>query len=180
MAVAAVTLDGAGTLFEVAQPVGETYAGFARRHGMSLAPEDTEQRFRAAFASAPPLAFPGGSPTRIADHERAWWYALVRRAFGPASVAAGFDACFADLFAHYARPEAWRVFPEVPGALEDLRKRGLRLALVSNFDQRLVEIVAGLGLASHFDTVVHSTAAGAAKPDPTIFRPPLPAPGRAA
>jgi putative hydrolase of the HAD superfamily len=170
MAVAAVTLDGAGTLFEVAEPVGETYAGFARRHGMSLAPDDTERRFRAAFAAAPPLAFPGGSPTRLADHERAWWYALVRRAFGPASGAAGFDACFADLFAHYARPEAWRVFPEVPSALEELRERGLRLALVSNFDQRLVALVAGLGLATLFDAMVHSSAAGAAKPDPAIFR----------
>jgi putative hydrolase of the HAD superfamily len=169
MALAAVTLDGAGTLFGVAEPVGETYARVAARHGMTLAPADLESRFRAAFAAAPPLAFPGGSPTRLADHERAWWYALVRRVFGPTATSPRFDACFADLFAHYARPDAWRVFPEVPDALAVLRARGLRLALVSNFDQRLVALAAGLGLAPLLDVVVHSTAAGAAKPDPAIF-----------
>jgi len=170
MAFAAVTLDGAGTLFGVAEPVGETYARVATRHGMRLSRADLESRFRAAFAAAPPLAFPGGSPTRLADHERAWWYALVRRVFGPAATSPGFDACFAELFAHYAHPDAWRVFPEVPDALAALRARRLRLALVSNFDQRLVALVAGLGLAPLLDAVVHSTAAGAAKPDPAIFR----------
>jgi putative hydrolase of the HAD superfamily len=169
MALAAVTLDGAGTLFEVAEPVGETYARFAHRHGLSLAPDEAGRRFRAAFAAAPPLAFPGGSPTRLADHERAWWYAVVRRAFGAAAATAPFEACFAELYAHYSRPEAWRVFPEVARTLDDLRGRGLRLALVSNFDQRLVDVVAGLGLASRLDAVVHSSAAGAAKPDAAIF-----------
>ena len=82
MALRAVTLDAAGTLFDVAEPVGTTYARFAARHGITLTPGDAERGFRAAFAAAPPLAFPGGSVTRRADHERAWWYALVRRAFG--------------------------------------------------------------------------------------------------
>ena len=169
MALAAVTLDGAGTLFGVAEPVGETYARVAALHGIALSPADLESRFRAAFAAAPPLAFPGGSPTRLADHERAWWYALVRRAFGAAATSPRFDACFAELFAHYARPDAWRVFPEVPGALAALRARGLRLALVSNFDERLVGLARGLGLTPLLDAVVHSTAVGAAKPDPAIF-----------
>jgi putative hydrolase of the HAD superfamily len=170
MSLEAVTLDAAGTLIAPVESVGRTYARFAARHGIALAPDDTERSFKEAFAAAPPLAFPGIQATRLADHERAWWRAVVRQAFGPAAEHASFDACFADLFAHYGRPEAWRGFPEVPDTLRLLRERGLRLAVVSNFDGRLLPILGGLGLAPLVDLVVHSSAEAAAKPDPAIFR----------
>src|SRR2546430_1245203 len=111
----------------------------------------------------------GGLVRRLGG-ERGWWSAVVRRAFGPAAERPSFDRCFAELFAHYGRPEAWRVFPEVPEALRLLRAHGLTLAVVSNFDGRLPRVLASLGLRPLVDLVVHSTAAAAAKPDPAIFR----------
>jgi putative hydrolase of the HAD superfamily len=171
MALAAVTLDAGGTLFEVAEPVGRTYARIAAEHGIVADPETLDAAFAEAFVWAPPLAFPGASPSRLADHERAWWYAIVRHAFGETAAAApGFDASFDDLFAHYARPEAWRVFPEVPGALTALRARGVASAVVSNFDSRLPGLIDGLGLGPLVDHVVYSARAGAAKPDVRLFR----------
>ena len=170
MALRAVTLDAAGTLFDVAEPVGRTYARFAARHGIPLAPDHAERAFRAAFAAAPPLAFPGRSAAGAAGDERAWWHAVVRDTFGPRADAPGFEACFAELFAHFGRAEAWRLFPEVRDALAQLRGRRLRLAVVSNFDGRLLEIVADLGIGALFDAIVPSTHAGAAKPEPAIFR----------
>ena len=169
MRLAAVTLDAAGTLFDVAEPVGVTYSRIAARQGIVLDTGSVERRFRDALAAAPPLAFPGASPTRLADHERAWWYAVARRAFGPAGNVPAFDACFAELFAHYANAGAWRVFPEVAAALGTLRDRGLRLAVVSNFDARLIGLLGALGLGPYVDEVAYSTRAAAAKPDPAIF-----------
>ncbi|HJW69600.1 MAG TPA: haloacid dehalogenase, partial [Candidatus Binatia bacterium] len=54
----AVTLDAAGTLITVAEPVGDTYARVAARHGLHVSPADAGARFRRAMASRPPLAFP--------------------------------------------------------------------------------------------------------------------------
>ena len=71
--------------------------------------------------------------------------------------------------AYYARPAAWRVYPEVPAVLEALRASGLRLAVVSNFDARLEGLLAGLGLSPFLDYVLHSSRAGCAKPDAAIF-----------
>jgi putative hydrolase of the HAD superfamily len=167
--VRAVTLDAAGTLFDVAEPVGATYARIAAAHGIALDAGAVERGFRVAFAGAPPLAFPGASPVRLADHERAWWYTVVRAAFGRAGGSPAFDPCFAELYTHYARPDAWRVHADVPDALRALRTRGLRLGVVSNFDGRLPGLMAGLGLAPLVDAVTHSSLAGAAKPDPAIF-----------
>jgi putative hydrolase of the HAD superfamily len=65
------------------------------------------------------------------------------------------------------------VFEPVPGAPETvrmLRERGLRLAVVANWDSALPEHLDRLGLARHFDTIVTSAEAGVPKPDPAIFR----------
>ena len=65
------------------------------------------------------------------------------------------------------------VFEPVPGAaetVEDLRARGLELAVVANWDRSLHEHLERLELDRLFDAVVTSAEAGAAKPDPAIFR----------
>jgi putative hydrolase of the HAD superfamily len=170
VAIRAVTFDAAGTLIAVAEPVGATYARLAARHGVHVRADDVERRFRAALAAAPPLAFPGASPVRIGTHERAWWYAVVRRALGQTASGPPLDAAFDELFAYYASAVAWRVFAEAPGVLAALRAQGLRLAVVSNFDARLGPLLDALGVAPLLDAVVHSSRAGTAKPDPAIFR----------
>jgi putative hydrolase of the HAD superfamily len=169
VAIRAVTFDAGGTLIAVAEPVGVTYARVAARHGIAVHADDVESRFRAAFATAPPLAFAGASPTRLGDHERAWWYTVVRRALGSEAAGAPLDASAGELFAYYAGARAWRVFPDVPDVLAAMRRLGLRLAVVSNFDARLGPLLGALGLTPLVDAVVHSSRAGSAKPDPGIF-----------
>lgn len=169
MAIRAVTFDAGGTLIAVAEPVGATYARAAARHGIDVRPDDVERGFGTAFATAPPLAFPGASPVRLGDHERAWWYTVVRRALGPAAAGAPLDAVFDELFAYYATAPAWRVFPDVPGVLAALRARGIRLGVVSNFDRRLGPLLTALGLAPSLDAVVCSSRIGSAKPDAEVF-----------
>ena len=78
--IAAVTFDAAGTLIEVAEPVGETYARIAARYGLRSDAGTIERRFRAAFAAAPPLAFPGADPQSLGERERGWWRPIVAHA----------------------------------------------------------------------------------------------------
>jgi putative hydrolase of the HAD superfamily len=171
--IRAVTFDAAGTLMQVAEPVGETYARLARDWGADLSPRALDAGFRAVFPDMPPMAFPNLEEAARLRSERAWWHALVKRvvqhAGGVTWRDADFDAYFDALFAHYASGAAWRAYPDARGALDSARKRGLRVAVVSNFDSRLPPILRELGLEALIDTVVHSTACGAAKPDARIF-----------
>ncbi len=170
MPPAALTLDAAGTLFAPAEPVAIVYARAAARHGIAVSVEDAARGFATAFAAAPPLAFPDVTTDEArAGRERAWWAAIVAAALGRPAETDAVRAAFEELYAHYARPDAWRVFPDVPPALATLRAGGVPLAVVSNFDGRLPGLLAGLGLASFFDVVVYSSRAGAAKPAPGIF-----------
>ena len=70
---------------------------------------------------------------------------------------------------HFRQREAWHVFPETRDVLTNLRARGVKLAVVSNWDSRLPAILDLLDLADPFDSVVVSALVGAEKPSPEIF-----------
>jgi 2-haloacid dehalogenase len=59
----------------------------------------------------------------------------------------------------------WPVFPEVPGALEEVRRRGWRLAVLSNTDPDLLE-ASILAIGVQPDLVVTAADAGSYKPAP--------------
>jgi putative hydrolase of the HAD superfamily len=63
----------------------------------------------------------------------------------------------------------FRPYPEVPGVLARLRARGARLAVVSNWDVSLHDVLERTRLRPLVDAVVISAELGAAKPDPAIF-----------
>ena len=166
--IKAVSLDAAGTLFRVRGSVGAAYAGVAARHGVRVDAAVIERCFRAAFRRMPPLCFPGIDGAELPQRERAWWKQVVTTAFAGCRFA-DFAAFFDDLFEHFARPEAWELFPDVLPTLAALRARDVRLALVSNFDGRLERLCDSLGIATDFQAIVISSRVGCAKPDPRIF-----------
>jgi putative hydrolase of the HAD superfamily len=169
MAIKAIFFDAAGTLIKPARPVGESYAVLARKYDMEVSAAEIAERFRRCFRTAPPLAFPGAPAARIKDLERAWWKELVRRIFEPWNPFRGFDDFFTELFAYFAKPEAWNLYPEVPETLSALERRSVILDVISNFDSRLHGILSGLGVAHRFEHIFLSSRAGYAKPAPQIF-----------
>lgn len=64
----------------------------------------------------------------------------------------------------------FRAYPEVPAALARLRAAGARLAVVSNWDISLHDVLERTDLRRLVDAVVISAELGVAKPDPAIFR----------
>jgi putative hydrolase of the HAD superfamily len=79
------------------------------------------------------------------------------------------DALVADL--HLAsKTYTLQAYDEVAGVLAELRRRGLILAICSNWDWDIDKAVASAGLQGATDVVVTSAQAGARKPNPRIFR----------
>lgn len=70
-----------------------------------------------------------------------------------------------DLF----RSSLRQVFPDSERTLRSCTDMGLKLGVVSNFDNRLEGILRACGLLSHFSFLVTSEGAKVAKPDAAIF-----------
>jgi putative hydrolase of the HAD superfamily len=170
--IEAVLFDAAGTLIELREPVGDTYARFARDHGVDLPAWRIDDAFRRIFAQAPPLVFPEAAADEVAARERGWWRAVVRSTFLATDSTArfdDFDAFFDALFVEFSRPACWRVRSGCEAMLETLQRRGLALGVVSNFDRRLHGLLAAVGIAERLDVVVLPSDALAQKPAPAIF-----------
>ncbi|MBK1833886.1 HAD-IA family hydrolase [Roseibacillus ishigakijimensis] len=166
MPLEALFLDAAGTLFDLAEPVEETYARVGRQWGLTLCQTQLRDNFAQAFRSLPEPRYHDQWDGHAS--ETAWWRDLVLTVTGLPDNQT-FENYFNTLFANYERAEAWRLFPETVDFLSRARGR-FRLAVVSNFDRRLHTILQELALTPYFECVITSAEARARKPNQKIFQ----------
>ena len=164
----AFVFDVVGTLVEPWPRVSRAYAIAGHSHGIELAEDLIARRFAAAWQRQEAIdaaASPAFATSRSREMER--WRGIVEDVFAHAPES---DAIFADLWAHFAKPEAWRPLPEGVRLVEEAKRSGAVVALASNFDERLLEIarvVEPLTLADH---VFASSEIGWRKPAREFFR----------
>jgi putative hydrolase of the HAD superfamily len=157
-----ILFDAVGTLIYPDPPVAEVYQAAGRRFGSRLAESEIRSRFRQALA-----AEQTGGPTSEAN-ERERWRRIVRRVIDDVTTQA--DALFEALWDHFAQPQHWRLYSDVPATLKVLQSRGIKLRIASNFDARLRQIVAGLPQLAPFDAIFVSSEIGYTKPDLRFFQ----------
>jgi len=162
----AVLLDAVGTLIEPRQSAAEIYAATASQFGIHVDRETLPQRLATELGAYRPPACDPAALHDIPRRERETWRALVRNVLGPEAAS---GPCFDALFDRYGRARTWRTVPGAQPMLARLRGYGTRLAVVSNMDGRLPQILAGLDLLDRVDQVIHPSCCGLAKPDARIF-----------
>ena len=157
--IRAVTFDVGGTLIKLWPSVGRVYAEVAARHGVEVAAEALDRQFAQAWAAKNHFSY------SVAD-----WSRLVRQTFAGLTAAPPSAKLFGELYGHFATAAPWRIFDDVLPCLRELRRRGLKLGVISNWDDRLRPLLRDLRLEGCFDCLVISGEAGAQKPDPKIFQ----------
>jgi HAD superfamily hydrolase (TIGR01549 family) len=159
--VKAVLLDGMGTLVHLIPPAP------ALADALGVDEATAERAFRAEVAYYVEHHLEGSDPSSLGD--------LRRRCADVMAEAAGVDSDGAlEALLGSLRFEA---FEDAAPALRELRARGLRIAVVSNWDCSLPDVLERVGLHDLVDTVAISAVVGAAKPDAAIFRAALDAAG---
>lgn len=168
--IGGVTFDVGETLITPRPSVGAVYASVCRAHGLSLPVDACDLFFEEAWerrsAEVPPGRDRFGS---VPGGETAWWGGLVLEVLDRCSVPAAEAPPVQEFLTAFASPEAWRVHDDVPDALEALRGRGYRLAVLSNWDSRLPRLLERLDLSRYFDAIICSAMAGVEKPDRRLF-----------
>lgn len=173
MTLRAVLFDAVGTLIELREPVGTTYAREAVAFGVDLPAWRVDDAFRRVHARARPMTFPGEPRERVAALERRWWQDVVRSTFLATDGTArfrDFDAYFERLWRWYAGADAWRLRAGASPVLRAIRAAGAATAVASNFDQRLPHLLELLGIATFLDLVWTPADCGVQKPEPAFFR----------
>jgi putative hydrolase of the HAD superfamily len=168
----AITFDVTGTLIHCPR-LGEIYSEVLGRHGIAVSPVEAGGLVRRVWQEFSCLADPARDRFRSdpegAEGARGFWQRFLERLAQHLEAPAPSRFAAAELFHRFGTAEAWEVYPEVPGVLAALKERGLRLGVISNWDERLPTLLERLDLSPFFDAVVCSSEVGVEKPDRRIF-----------
>lgn len=176
-----IAFDAVGTLIYPDPPVATVYFEAARRHGSKLTAADISQRFKQVFRQTERNdiedAGQRGQLTTSDDRERERWREIVARVVDDVRDT---SACFDELFVHFSRLSAWRCFDDVAPSLHALHTAGYRLAIASNFDNRLHALCDEFTELQPIECRVISAEVGYRKPSPRFYEALLHATGCAA
>jgi HAD superfamily hydrolase (TIGR01509 family) len=156
----AVTVDGFGTLVQLEDPVAPLVEAL-EKHDIDRSPSDVARAFAVEAGHYRLHAHTGRDRETLASLRRDCVAVFLREVEAAVEPDAFVEAFLGAL-----------VFRPADGALQalaKLRERGLKLAVVSNWDCSLPERLEALGLLTLFGAVVTSAEAGVPKPGPDAF-----------
>jgi len=164
----AVLFDLDGTLRHNDPSQIDTFFSFARESGLDISAEqarDTTRWIHAYWADSDDLK---EDRAQQGDNWEDLWLAFAVRQLtflgvDPAE-AVGMAKTMQQRMIEEYHPNHF-VPPEAPVLLEDLKGAGCRLAVVSNRRNPIVDVIAELGLAEHFDLTLAAGEVGWWKPD---------------
>ncbi|MFV8131294.1 HAD family hydrolase [Streptomyces syringium] len=175
MTVKGVLFDFSGTLFRI-----ESTASWLRsvldRARIPLDEAEFERLTRGLEACG---ALPGGvAPRAVPAHLTEVWAERDRTAEQHRAAYTGMarevplprPELYDALYARHMEPAAWRPYADAGAVLAELRRRGVRTAVVSNIGWDPRPVFREHGLDPWVDAYVLSYEHGVQKPDPRLFR----------
>lgn len=155
----AITFDVGGTLINPCPSVGEIYAQVANKLGYpDLDSDQINRQFGRAWKEKGDFQYTENA-----------WSQLVVKSFDELIPATDARRIFPEIYRRFEDPEVWRIHDDVLPALDELAGRGFRLAIISNWDNRLRPLLTKLKLLSFFETATISSDIGFTKPSSVLF-----------
>ena len=133
----------------------------AKRDGLGLSAADLRARFIDSYRVEEERDRAAGWVTSEEREHKRWRTIVATSLRGVADP----DACFLELYDHFARPTAWRVADDAAAVFLELASRGLPIGLGSNYDSRLLSVIDGFAaLAPCASARSSARASGIANP----------------
>jgi putative hydrolase of the HAD superfamily len=168
--ISTITFDAGNTLLYCDPSPAEIYSEVLSRHGREVTADEVKPVFAGAWAE-----FQARTPPGIDRYnsqpggEKQWWGTFLREVLTRLEHDAEWRPLLDELYAAFSNPAVWKVYPETRATLEALHGLGLEMAVISNWDRRLPEILHGLDLTGWFRTVTVSAIEKVEKPAAGIF-----------
>jgi len=157
----AVLFDVDFTLFRPGPELGpDGYRRVGERHGLALDPDRYDDARAAAIEAL--------QGDRELVHDEEVWIAFTEQiVLGMGGDPSGARACATDMVREWERHENFALYEDALPVLEELRRHGLKIGLISNGQRDLEEFAVHHAL--DVDAIVGSKSHGRIKPHPSIF-----------
>lgn len=169
-----ITFDAMNTLFKVKHSVGLIYLSTARllfpNQEITISKEELESSFKLVFNKYY-KSYPHYGHNKISSEQ--FWYQIISSTFENTGCKFEEDkikVLTSTLYNDFCSSKHWSIFPEVNTVLKNLKSRGIKIGVISNFDERLENLLENLDLLQYIDFTLCSKTTGFSKPDPEIFK----------
>lgn len=161
--------DAAFTLIKPTKPIGQLYAEVAQEFGHDPDGAKLTTHFEDAFRAARKNRRQPTVATTDAE-SRVFWKAIVEDIFQRSGEAIPPSPYFDTLYDAFATAQFWRVYDDVFPAIDLAVSKGVRIGVITNFDERIFPLMKALDLIQNFEVIVASCEVGLEKPDVAMFR----------
>lgn len=171
-----ITFDVTNTLLKFRVSAGQQYAKVGSLYGVNADPDKLTAAFKTQWKilnnEHPNFGANTVKPSDSPITSSEWWKKLVFQTFCTAGYPLN-NKNLNDIADHliqiYNTSVCWDVRPGAKTMLENLRKQKVSLGIISNFDERLHNVLSDTGLLHLFDFVLASYIAKCYKPQTEIF-----------
>ncbi|KAL7753883.1 hypothetical protein RI367_000815 [Sorochytrium milnesiophthora] len=181
MTVKLVTVDAFATLFRPRRSPGHLYWQAVQRCWKPSVDhvgdgDDAERQLNASFLRSikqQQQQHPNYG-VRRGMSAKEWWRDVVRNTLNQAALKPALSdeqhrQVFELLYEGFTRADHFDLFPDVSNGLDEIKRHGAFIAVLSNADNRLFSVLDALDLSRHLLFTLTSHMAGCSKPDVRIF-----------
>jgi putative hydrolase of the HAD superfamily len=165
----AVFFDAGETLVHPHPTFPDLFSRILTREGFDVDPDTIHQRIHVVFDRFKQAADTNELWTTSPEKSRRFWHDVYGIFFRDVGIPDS-DALIDTVYAEFTDVANYSLFDDVVPVLEKLAAAGLRLGVISNFEEWLEGLLDELGVTRYFHVRVISAVEGMEKPDPRIFR----------
>jgi putative hydrolase of the HAD superfamily len=162
--VKSIVFDAVGTLIYAKPSVAEVYQTIAKPFGWNGSMIEIQGRFATAFSQGDDCA--DRATSDMDQHNR--WRTIVGRVFKEINSSV-VDSIFRQLWLHFADPRAWELYPDASQVIDFCHHHNIPWYIASNFDSRLLQVIAGHSPLSLARRTYCSSLIGFEKPSRHFF-----------
>lgn len=165
-----MTFDVTNTLLRVKVSPSHQYAEAAKLFGIEIPEKNLQDVYRSTWKKKKEEHPNYGLELGMTTKE--WWADFVVRVFTNAGYRGNLEHLKHTteyLWEQFEKGLNWELLPKSAIVLERLKASGLKLGVVSNFDDRLEKTLGAHKLSQYFDFLVTPIVARAEKPNAAIF-----------
>ncbi|EPQ28103.1 uncharacterized protein PFL1_04430 [Pseudozyma flocculosa PF-1] len=156
-----ILFDAFDTLVQPVTPPFQQYAEEARKAGLGLSDENVAKAFKQAFRSLSTSHPNYGLDTGLTSPDE-WWRLVISETFDPSHhppphpvTQSQFERLVPGianrLVRRFGTRYAYRLFPDVAPALTLLSRRGIKMALATNSDSRILQVLSEFNMDRFID-----------------------------
>ena len=171
-----ITFDITNTLIKVSPSVGYHYRNLAKKFDYEFDEEVLNKNFGRFFKHQNKLH--PGYGYKSGMNSQDWWHGIIRNLVHENSKSKmlqpptelEISKISEHIYLEFSKEIYWKKYENCDSILDSLKQKGFGLGVISNFDERLFEIVKNLGIKNYFDWIlIPSNSGGHSKPDRDIF-----------